>query len=118
MTLIDGTDGAVLTTTDPRDGSAIASYPVADVQAVRAAVATAQEAGRWWAAQGFTGRRRVLLAWKGAIARRAHDLASVIAAETGKPTGDALLEVMLTLGHLDWAAKNAERVLRRRKVKR
>ncbi|MDJ0429171.1 aldehyde dehydrogenase family protein, partial [Rhodococcus fascians] len=43
-------------------------------------------------------------------------LAALVAAETGKPYDDALLEVMLAVEHLDWAAKNAGKVLKRRKV--
>ena len=118
MTLIaDDSSTSVLTTTDPRDGSTIASYPLATADDVRDAVAAAREAAEWWSGLGFAGRQRTLLAWKGAIARDAKTLAATIARETGKPDGDALLEVMLTLGHLDWAAKNAERVLKRRKVK-
>ncbi|MFD4958356.1 aldehyde dehydrogenase family protein [Microbacterium sp. NPDC058389] len=117
MTLVHDDGTAVLTTSDPRDGSPIASYPVATADDVRRAVESARDAAAWWAAQGFDGRRRVLLAFKGAVARDAKSLAATIARETGKPEGDALLEVMLTLGHLDWAAKNAERVLKRRKVK-
>ncbi|WP_460772813.1 aldehyde dehydrogenase family protein [Microbacterium sp. GXF7504] len=118
MTLTAGEHPATdLITTDPRDGTVIASHPIADRAAVADAVAAAKDAAAWWAAQGYAGRKRVLLAWKGAIARSAKDLAGVIAAETGKPDGDALLEVMLTLGHLDWAAKHAEPVLKRRRVK-
>ena len=117
MTLIhDDSSVAVLTTTDPRDGSTIASYPVSTADEVARTVARARDAASWWAALGFDRRKRLLLAWKGAIARGAKDLAATISRETGKPEGDALLEVMLTLGHLDWAAKNAERVLKRRKM--
>lgn len=105
-----------LTTIDPRDGSIIATYPVSGEATVTDAVARARGAARWWAGLGYAGRARILLAWKGAIARGAKDLAAVITQETGKPAGDALLEVMLTLGHLDWAAKHAEPVLKRRRV--
>jgi len=49
--------------------------------------------------------------------RNAQDLAGVISRETGKPHGDALLEVMLTLTHLDWAAKHAKKVLGPHRVK-
>lgn len=118
MTLIqDDSSTSVLTTTDPRDGSPIASYPVASADDVRRTVEHGREASAWWAGLGFSGRRRILLAFKAAIARDARSLATTIARETGKPDGDALLEVMLTLGHLDWAAKNAEHVLKRRRVK-
>ncbi|MFC8680396.1 aldehyde dehydrogenase family protein [Microbacterium ureisolvens] len=118
MTLLrDDSSTSALTTTDPRDGTKIASYPVASADEVRRTVEAAREAAAWWAALGFAGRRRVLTAFKAAMARDAKALAATIARETGKPEGDALLEVMLTLGHLDWAAKNAEHVLKRRKVK-
>ncbi|MFB7894418.1 aldehyde dehydrogenase family protein [Microbacterium sp. NPDC056044] len=117
MTLLHDDSTSVLTTTDPRDGSPIASYPVASDADVQSAVERAREAGAWWAGLAFGERRRLLIAFKAAIARDAKALAATIARETGKPEGDALLEVMLTLGHLDWAAKNAEAVLKRRKVK-
>ncbi|QKJ20716.1 aldehyde dehydrogenase family protein [Microbacterium hominis] len=103
-------------TVDPRDGSPIDSYPVADDAAVAATVAAAREAAGWWADQGFAARKRLLLRWKSAIANEASALAEVISRETGKSASDAMLEVMLTLTHLDWAAKNAHDVLKRRKV--
>jgi NAD-dependent aldehyde dehydrogenases len=116
MTLLADGAAPAYATHDPRDGSEIARYPLEDAARVAARVADARDAAAWWAAQGFDGRRRILLAWKGAIARGAADLAAVIARETGKPSGDALLEVMLTLGHLDWAAKNAKKALGVRKM--
>ncbi len=97
-------------------GEVIADYDLADEAAVRAAVQRARDAAGWWAAQGAGGRRRHLLAFKALIASRIGELADLIRAETGKPTAGALLEVMLTVEHLDWAARNAERVLRRRRV--
>ncbi|MDN4482222.1 aldehyde dehydrogenase family protein [Demequina lignilytica] len=118
MTLMDQpVRGAQLTTRNPIDGEAVATYPVAGPPEVAAAIARARSGADWWRDLGFGARRAHLLAWKSAIALRADELADVISAETGKPHGDAVLEVMLTLGHLDWAAKNAEHVLRRRKVK-
>lgn len=118
MTLLtDDTAAARYTTYDPRDGSAIDTYAQEDAPAVADRVRRARTAGAWWSSLGYDGRRSILVAWKGAIARDAGELAEVISRETGKPSGDALLEVMLTLGHLDWAAKNAARVLRPRRVK-
>lgn len=101
---------------DPRTGTVLASYPVAGEDEVRAAVERARSAARWWDAQGFTGRKRWLLEFKSAIAKDAKSLAAVIAAETGKPDEDSLLEVMLGVEHIDWAARNAEKVLKQRKV--
>ncbi|MFE5335763.1 aldehyde dehydrogenase family protein [Isoptericola sp. NPDC056573] len=122
MTLADqtaqaGREARQITTYRPVDGEPVASYPVADAAQVGIAVTSARDGARWWREQGFAGRRAHLLRWKSHVALRARELADLIAAETGKPADDALLEVMLTLGHLDWAAKNAARVLRRRRVR-
>ena len=50
------------------------------------------------------------------ITRRIAQLAELVHQETGKPHGDAMLEVALAIDHLDWAATHAEKVLGRRKV--
>ncbi|MEU4236191.1 aldehyde dehydrogenase family protein [Actinoplanes sp. NPDC026619] len=81
------------------------------------AVLKARQAAVWWAGLEFRERRAHLLNWKRVIAARSDELAAVIHEETGKPIGDALLEIMLAVEHLDWAARNASRVLRRRRVR-
>jgi len=101
----------------PATAEVLGEYEIADDAAVRAAVARARGATDWWTGLGFRGRQARLLAWKRTIAARIEELAALIAAETGKPSGDAALEVMLAVEHLDWAARNAERVLRRRRVR-
>lgn len=105
-----------LASLDPRDDAVLAEYPVASAREVAAVVDRARAAAHWWDVQGFRGRRQWLLEFKSAIANRAGELAAVVAAETGKPADDALLEVMLAVEHLDWAAKHAQKVLRRRTV--
>ncbi|MFD5874738.1 aldehyde dehydrogenase family protein [Streptomyces sp. NPDC060322] len=84
---------------------------------IRAAVARARSAGLGWAALGARERRAALLQWKRELARRTDEFADLIAAETGKPVHDARSEVLLSLVHLDWAARNAHRVLGRRRVR-
>ncbi|WP_305093592.1 aldehyde dehydrogenase family protein [Prescottella sp. R16] len=101
---------------DPRTGTVLAEYPVASDADAAAAVARARSAARWWDAQGFRGRRDWLLEFKKAIASDADGLARVMSAETGKPHGDALLEIMLAVEHLDWAARNAKKILKPRRV--
>ncbi|BCY07139.1 aldehyde dehydrogenase family protein [Actinoplanes sp. L3-i22] len=81
---------------------------------VDTAVTQAREAATWWAT---ADRKNHLLTWKRHLATHCDELADVIRAETGKPHGDALLEIMLAVEHLDWAARNAGRVLRRRRVR-
>lgn len=116
MTLLTDGPATTFATHDPRDGATIAEYPVETAAQIGDKLAAARDAAAWWHQQGFDGRKKILLAWKGAIARDAQGLAAVISRETGKPAGDALLEVMLTLGHLDWASKNAKKVLGKRHI--
>src|SRR4051812_47526516 len=101
---------------NPATGDVVGIHQVADRADVDAAVAAAREATGWWAGLGFDGRREVLEQWKGVLARRMPQLADLVHQETGKPHGDALLEVGLAVDHLGWAARNAERVLGRRRV--
>ncbi|HZD13583.1 MAG TPA: aldehyde dehydrogenase family protein [Pseudonocardiaceae bacterium] len=101
---------------DPRTGEVVGYHQVDDEAAVRAAVVRAREAAAWWAGLGFAERRRRLLSWRSALTRRIDELAGLITEETGKPRDDARLECVLVVAHLDWAARHAEKVLRRRKV--
>ncbi|MBM7442507.1 aldehyde dehydrogenase family protein [Streptomyces sp. HB132] len=86
------------------------------IEDIRAAVARARSAGRSWAALGARERRTWLLRWKRELACRTDEFDQVIASETGKPVHDARAEVLLTLVHLGWAARNARLVLGRRRV--
>ena len=104
------------TRSSPRTGDVVGTYPVHSAEDVEAAVAAGPRGG------GLVGRavlRRARAsgcsAWKGVITRRIAQLADVVHRETGKPHSDATLEAGLALDHIAWAAKHAEKVLRRRK---
>lgn len=112
----DTAAGGEFDSLDPRNGDVIATYPLQGAADVEAAVAKARTAARWWDVQGFRGRRNWLLEFKRAVASDAESLAAVVSRESGKPSEDALLEVMLAVEHLDWAAKNAKKILKQRKV--
>ena len=106
-----------LTSRDPATDEAIETFPVDDADAVAEAVDRARVAARWWEDVGPDVRRQRMLAWKGVITRRIDELAQLVHRENGKPVDDALLEVLAVIDHLDWAAKHAQRVLRRRRVR-
>ncbi|HEX4016891.1 MAG TPA: aldehyde dehydrogenase family protein [Frankiaceae bacterium] len=101
---------------NPATNEVLASYPIHDQVAVDAAVSRAREAAQWWADLGFDGRRSRLGAWRRVLARRAEELAALMTRENGKPKADAVLEIMLAVDHLAWAAKAASKVLGVRKV--
>ncbi len=96
---------------NPATDEVLAEYPIDGATEVRAAVQRARESAAWWSDLGFDERKRRLRAWKGIIARRAGELSELIHRENGKPTADAFLEIVLVLDHLEWAARNAGKVL-------
>lgn len=101
---------------DPRTGQVVGTHPVHGEDDVRAAVARARDAAAWWGALSFGERERLLGSWKSLITQRLDELAAVVQQETGKPRGDALVELSLAVDHLAWASKHAEKVLKRRRV--
>jgi aldehyde dehydrogenase (NAD+) len=92
---------------NPRTGEVIASHQIFTKEAVNGAVKLASDSAAQWQALKFASRKRVLLLWKKEIAKRADEFAEIIALETGKPIGDAQLEVSIAIAHLSWAAKKA-----------
>lgn len=88
-----------------------------DRDRVEEAVRQARHAARWWGGLSHDDRKDWLLEFKSVVARNSASLVDVVREETGKPADDALLEVMLAVEHLAWAAKNARRVLRERSVR-
>ncbi|MGV9679710.1 aldehyde dehydrogenase family protein [Nocardia sp. NPDC003482] len=105
-----------LTSVDPATGEVIATHPIADEAAVHAAVAKARRAAATWGSLSFADRKRHLLRWSSRIVARADEFCDLIHAENGKPRDDAFLELMLALEHIKWAASNAEKVLKTKKV--
>ena len=92
---------------NPRNGEVIAQHEIVSKEAVNRAVANAAERFKTWGNLKHSERRRILLAWKSEISKKSEEFAQLIALETGKPIGDARLEVSIAIAHLGWAAKKA-----------
>lgn len=101
---------------DPATGDVVGTHPVAGRAEVDAAVARAREAVEWWGNLSFDERADLLLTWRSVITRRIAQLSDLSHRETGKPHGDAQLEIVLAIEHIAWAARNAKKVLGARKV--
>jgi acyl-CoA reductase-like NAD-dependent aldehyde dehydrogenase len=110
-------EDGVLISTNPASGAEAGRVPVADAEAVNETVRRAREAALWWQSLGYDGRRDRLLRWRSLIVRRIEELARLTGLETGKPHADAIVEATAAVEHLDWAARNAKRVLGPRKVR-
>lgn len=105
-----------LESVSPADGLLIATFPVLDADQVKAVVATARDASFWWRDLGFAGRAKRLAAWRTYMWRHVDFIAELIHRENGKPIDDAVLEVVLVIEHIQWAEKNAGKVLARQSV--
>ena len=101
---------------DPASGDVVGTHAVTSRAEVDAAVARAREAVDWWGNLSFDERAELLLTWRSVITRRIAQLADLSHRETGKPHGDAQLEIVLAIEHIAWAARNAKMVLGARKV--
>ncbi|BCJ60555.1 aldehyde dehydrogenase family protein [Micromonospora endophytica] len=110
-------EGDRLISTNPATGDEAGRVPVTDPTDVVRVVERARAAGRWWAELGFDGRRDRLLRWRRLLAQRMEQLAELVHAEGGKPIPDALVEIVTAVEHVDWAARNARRVLGPRRVR-
>ncbi|MEU8169209.1 aldehyde dehydrogenase family protein [Micromonospora sp. NPDC049004] len=106
-----------LVSTSPATGAEAGRLPVATDADVRQAVDEARAASEWWAGLGFSGRRQRLLRWRALLAQRIEQLAELVHVEGGKPVPDAIVEIVTAIEHVDWAARNAQRVLGPRRVR-
>jgi acyl-CoA reductase-like NAD-dependent aldehyde dehydrogenase len=102
---------------NPATSEVIGTFPAHNRADVDAIVARASEAAAWWGALPWKARRARLLAWKSYLIRYIGRLAELVHTETGKPLDDAKLEIVLAIVHIDWAARNARRVLGPRRVR-
>jgi acyl-CoA reductase-like NAD-dependent aldehyde dehydrogenase len=102
---------------NPATSEVIATFGVFGEDDVGQTVERAQEAASWWASLPWAERRTRLLAWKSYLTRYIGRLAELVHTETGKPLADAQLEILLAIVHIDWAARNARKVLRPRRVR-
>ena len=108
--------GQTFDLTHPATGAHIGTYPVHTPDEVKAVVASAREAAAWWIGLGFDGRERRMKRWASWLAKHSDEICDLGNRETGKPKGDVQFELMAALGDIKWAAANAERVLKAKKI--
>jgi len=110
-------EDGVLISTNPASGAEAGRVAVADAASIGTTVQRAREAALWWQALGYDGRKVRLLRWRTLLAQRLEELARLTNLETGKPEADAIVEATGAVEHLDWAARNAKRVLGPRRTR-
>jgi succinate-semialdehyde dehydrogenase/glutarate-semialdehyde dehydrogenase len=113
----DGTVDEIISL-NPATGEEIGRAPQTSDEDVRSAVERAREVFREWKRTTFAERRRVIMKARNAILSELDDIAHLISAESGKPFSEAIaMEIAPVLDLMQHFAKNAERLLRPRKVK-
>ncbi|MBA3392902.1 MAG: aldehyde dehydrogenase family protein [Deltaproteobacteria bacterium] len=105
-----------LSSYNPATGEVVGTVPIHTPAEVDAAVARARVAAQSWSTRSFEARTEELVAFRKALAAQADELASIIHRENGKPELEALVEVMMALGHIQHAAARAETAMAPRKV--
>lgn len=97
---------------NPVNGETVGAYPIHSAKTVNEIVDRARNASTAWQKFGFSGRKKVLLAWSGYIINNIDQIAALVSLETGKPISDAKLETSMAVSHIGWAARHAEDVMR------
>ncbi|HWO23458.1 MAG TPA: aldehyde dehydrogenase family protein [Kofleriaceae bacterium] len=105
-----------LTSYSPATGEILGTVPIHTQAEVDAAVARARVAAESWSQRSFSARGEELAAFRKAIAAHADELAELLRRENGKPELEALVEVMMALGHIQHAAACAEAAMAPRRV--
>jgi acyl-CoA reductase-like NAD-dependent aldehyde dehydrogenase len=98
---------------DPATGEVIGQYQNFSRDEVFTCVDAAHLASARWQEFGFVARKKTLLKWASYITKNHNEIAQLVAAECGKPIGNASLEVLITIDHIAWAAKHAEQIMRK-----
>ncbi|MDQ3333880.1 MAG: aldehyde dehydrogenase family protein [Myxococcota bacterium] len=105
-----------LSSFNPATGDLVGTVPIHTQAEVDAAVARARIAAQQWSTRSFQARAEELTAFRKALAAHADELAALIHRENGKPELEALVEVMMALGHVQHAAGRAEHAMAPKKV--
>ncbi|CAO5260049.1 aldehyde dehydrogenase family protein [Frankia sp. AgKG'84/4] len=116
MTAVDRDRGAELVSVNPVTGAVVGRFPVHGAADVAAALERARAAAGWWAKLGADERRARLLRWAAYLAGQDGELVALLHEENGKVAADARIELLTALEHIRWAARQARRVLRTRRV--
>ena len=103
---------------NPANGDEIGRVPLLNASDVNAAVKRARQAQIAWAKLSFRARAQFIVKAREVVLAQVDEIALLISRETGKPPAEAIaMEITPTLDLMQFFARNAERMLRRQKIK-
>ncbi len=106
---VDGENGS-FDVTNPARGDVIARVADLSRAQVADAIAQAEAAQRDWAARTGKERAAILRRWFDLMMENAHDLATILTAEQGKPLPEALGEIAYGASFVEFFGEEAKRV--------
>ena len=116
--MTDPSAASPLIARNPSTGVEIGRFPATSPGTVAETVARASIEQARWASNPWKVRRDALRRWWGILARDADKWAVAIRDEIGKPTGEAMAEVVSSLDAVRWTVKNAGKALADQRIGR
>jgi succinate-semialdehyde dehydrogenase/glutarate-semialdehyde dehydrogenase len=102
---------------DPATGIEIGRVPITGAEAVDEAVRRSRAAFDAWKRTSFARRRKFIFAAREVMLAELDDIARLVSQETGKPFGEAIaMEIAPVLDLMQYFARNAERMLRPKRI--
>lgn len=106
-----------ITSFNPATGEELGCVPITTADEVNAAVDRSRTAFQSWKTTSFAERRRLVMAAREVILADIEGIAHLISQESGKPFAEAIaMEIAPVLDLMQYFARNAERLLRPRKI--
>jgi acyl-CoA reductase-like NAD-dependent aldehyde dehydrogenase len=102
---------------NPATGEEFGRVPVTSAEEVRAAVEKSRAAFQKWRETSFSERKRFVMKAREVILDELEEIARLISDEAGKPVAESLsMEISPVLDLMQYFARNAEKLLRPRKI--
>jgi succinate-semialdehyde dehydrogenase / glutarate-semialdehyde dehydrogenase len=103
-------DGAVKEVVDPTNEEVIGTIPVATVEDLDAALASAERGLEKWRRVPPWERARLIRKTADIIRERVEDIAHAMSLETGKPVPEAIGETLAAADQFEWHAEETKRI--------
>ncbi|HEX6279595.1 MAG TPA: aldehyde dehydrogenase family protein [Pyrinomonadaceae bacterium] len=106
-----------LISTNPANGEEVGRVTIATAEEVREAVERSRTVFHKWKTSSFRERKALVMRAREVILGDIDGIARLISAESGKPFSEAIsMEIAPVLDLMQWVARGAEKMLRRRRV--
>jgi succinate-semialdehyde dehydrogenase/glutarate-semialdehyde dehydrogenase len=117
MSAVLQTKAEELISYNPATGEELGRARISTPEDVKAAVERSRENFRMWKTTRFAERKRLVMRAREVILAEMDEIAHLIAAESGKPFGEAIaMEIAPVLDLMQWVARGAKKMLRPRPV--